>query len=392
MLTAYPSRHNSPGRSLTAGQSTFLFDLLVTVGLYGREVPTSTIAVSPHQSPSSFAKAALRSFEQLDLNRDGLVARDEVLLSLKNPGLAGEAAAVAATLYRQDRRNSLGRLSNDQWGPERGVTVDDLEQLPASALQAGFEKRFGECSAAVESFSPVLFAETPSADDVHQGGVSNCWWLAPLSHIASHQPAAIEQSFTVLETGQYRVALPDGAEVVIDPPTSAESAAFASSGRSGHWLTALEKARGAANSSFLHEEVVQRNLESSSLTRGIRQTTGDPAEQDWLLWTSLETTRNKMSEHLERGDVVVAATGPGVVPRLRGQGDRLEGLVPMHAYTVLGYDESTDSLTIRNPYGDTEWHRAENAGPDDGEFSIPLEDFHQLFSVAAYQVSAGPSR
>ncbi len=50
--------------------------------------------------------------------------------------------------------------------------------------------------------------------------------------------------------------------------------------------------------------------------------------------------------------------------------------VPLHAYTVLAYDPTGQSVTVRNPWG---------RHPDpDGEFTLPLQTFHDAFPWLYY--------
>ena len=52
-----------------------------------------------------------------------------------------------------------------------------------------------------------------------------------------------------------------------------------------------------------------------------------------------------------------------------------------HAYTVMGYDAKTQTVTVRNPWGQNEL--ADRDGKDDGIFQMPLKEFHVNFPVVS---------
>lgn len=351
--------------------------------LIGRHSP-------PPATGADFSSRALKSFDTLDIDKDGLLRRKELDQCLLNPDLPHDDAAVLATLYRRRQQNpAISRASNDQWGPEQGISKSDLQSLASRPkLNDYLEETYTQCKKAVRESSPDLFAGSNLAASVSQGSVPDCWWLSSIVGTAVHDPQSLRDAIETLEDGRYRVTFPDQKTVTVDPPTVAEMATFATSGRSGHWLTALEKARGVANQGPIENTIPQLALDGASPSKGIRQTTGGAADGDWLLWTSVDSTRSKMSEHLENKDVVLAATGPGIVPHLTGHSSDLDGLVPSHVYTVLKFDPEADTITLRNPWGDTEWKGAERTA-DDGVFQMPFERFHGLFANVAYQVRDG---
>ncbi len=343
----------------------------------------------PHSPERNFASALLGNFEILDKNKDGVLQPEEIRDRLTDPSLELESAALVGTLLRRRAQaGQLSRVSNDQWGLEAGITRSDLKALPQHRLSERMEETFVLCHEAASQHSDQLFTGVSLANSVRQGGVEDCWLMAPLSSLTQHSSETIRQTIEALPDEGYEVNFPDGKSALVGPPTRAESAAFASSGTSGHWLEVLEKARGVCNQGFIKEKTEQFALMGGlrPTVKGIRETTGDSADQDWLFFTSKKTTREKMCSHLSSGDVVLAATGPGILPRLVGRGADLEGLVPGHVYTVTDYSAKADSVTLRNPWGDTEWHGSAD-GKDDGVFTMPMNDFHALFSEVAYQTS-----
>jgi hypothetical protein len=67
----------------------------------------------------------------------------------------------------------------------------------------------------------------------------------------------------------------------------------------------------------------------------------------------------------------IAATRPVVPPKDAAFGKASTWWVAGHAYTVLDYDETSDMVTLRNPWGT-------RPGPD-GSFQLSVSDFLRMF-------------
>jgi hypothetical protein len=66
--------------------------------------------------------------------------------------------------------------------------------------------------------------------------------------------------------------------------------------------------------------------------------------------------------------------------------DLHNGILNGHALTMLGYDEESDKVTLRNPWGHGEWIHQESE--DDGIFEMPLKDFYTSFRWMATSAEA----
>jgi hypothetical protein len=92
-----------------------------------------------------------------------------------------------------------------------------------------------------------------------------------------------------------------------------------------------------------------------------------------------------MQSAFEDGRAVIAGINNDLL------GDNREGLPDAHAYSIIGYDRESDTVTIRNPHGRNEHEDAQgNArdGTDDGTFTLSMTEFNRLFSSVSYSDAA----
>jgi hypothetical protein len=115
------------------------------------------------------------------------------------------------------------------------------------------------------AYRPLFGAGGPSAGDVVQGAVANCWFLASLASIAKADPQEIRQRVMDLGDGTYVVQFKSGStdvHVRVDgdlPSYSSSSLAFAGFGAGGSiWAAIVEKAYAM----FRKGEATYQSLES----------------------------------------------------------------------------------------------------------------------------------
>lgn len=59
-----------------------------------------------------------------------------------------------------------------------------------------------------------------------------------------------------------------------------------------------------------------------------------------------------------------------------------------HVYTIMGYDNQTDKVKIRNPWGHSEAEETDGVasdGNEDGIFELTMDEFYKAFSMVAYE-------
>jgi hypothetical protein len=104
------------------------------------------------------------------------------------------------------------------------------------------------------------------------------------------------------------------------------------------------------------------------------------SDMDILILTSLSTTRKKLKAALDAKRVVVCGTR-GTLPT--ESNDRPNGLPMGHAYTVFKYDETTDLIIFRNPWGNV--GKFNGTDLKNGFMEMGLVDFCQNMSDIAYE-------
>lgn len=225
---------------------------------------------------------------------------------------------------------------------------------------------------------PLFATDGPSADDVRQGRLNNCFFLVTLAGVAAADPGLIRSVITDLGDGTYAVRLMRGRTAAfyrVDadlPVVSAELPAYAGLGREDSlWVALVEKAfaldRGGTyarldRGGWMGDAM--RSLGVSAQTVGLGRVGGVAGLVSWV------------SRMLADGHIVTLGT------RLRLS--EVE-LVPNHAYLVEGVvlDDSGRAvgLLVRNPWG---WD-----GPSgDGRHTVDVRVV--LRAVSAFAVGRIP--
>ncbi len=346
--------------------------------------------------PSEFATTAVGMFSTIDTEGDGYVSEEDIDAAMSNPDLSVQQAAALATL--KSLRTELEELSNDELGDENdGITLADLQEYQRTGnvpqeLRDRVEGQYGWRKGRIQGASTELFANgLPNPDAIRQGSLGDCWFLAAAGSVAAQNPQAIADMIADNGDGTYTVSFPNGTSATVNAPTNAELAVGATSGSDGMWITVLEKA--FANIENDGDETWAQNHidDASQPSRGtdVFSSTGD-SDQDALALTGTGTTHNKLSSAFQDGRAVNALIGK--VPLVGSSRD--EGLPTAHIYSVTGYDPETQTVTIRNPWGRTEW-ADENGNPrdgtDDGVFTMTLEEFDDMFTSVSYAEGAPTS-
>ncbi|HOD83027.1 MAG: Bifunctional hemolysin/adenylate cyclase precursor [Planctomycetes bacterium ADurb.Bin126] len=200
----------------------------------------------------------------------------------------------------------------------------------------------------------TLFAEAgPSADDIDQGQVGDCWLMASMGAVAQTDPNAIRQTVVSLGDGTYAVRL--GGEnyyrVDGDLPTRTRASGtptYAGFGVRGClWPAIVEKAyahyRRGANT--------YASLGSGSATeafKGLNQSGIGFRDLDSFNWFSVSDAAQSMimlsciASKLDSGHAVCV-----IIEQAAAASQLIEG----HAYGVASVDLAAGTITLRNPWG-----------------------------------------
>jgi hypothetical protein len=225
--------------------------------------------------------------------------------------------------------------------------------------------------------SNPLFASTgPGDNDIEQGDVGDCYFLATLSAVAKTNPQLIRQSIVSLGDGTYAVQMFNASGVKtylrIDaelPITSWGALAFDGAGTGNDiWAALLEKAYAYYRSDAGSYASINAGYMSDAFTAmGLKNESIYSASSATSLLQQLQSLLNA-------GDAVTYATASD-----------MGNLIGGHAYTVEGVTTDAQGnitgLELRNPWGITGAGTNPNGSP---YVTVTAAEAYEDFSFATY--------
>lgn len=203
-----------------------------------------------------------------------------------------------------------------------------------------------------QAVSGSLFQNGISADDIKQGQVGDCYYLATLSSIALEKPSYIQDMF--IDNGDntftvrfFNSGVADYLTVDRFLPTSGGNLVYASQGRSATntgnelWVALAEKAYA--------------QLAESGWSRGSGASNSYSAiEGGWMddvmeQVTGLGTSGSSIASMTKQQLIDLANSNKLLAAGFVDGGGF--GIVDAHAYTITGYDSAKDKFCLRNPWG-----------------------------------------
>lgn len=219
-----------------------------------------------------------------------------------------------------------------------------------------------------------LFVGGPRAEDVIQGQLGSCYYLAALASAAHANPKLIQDAIKDNKDGTFTVRLykyhPGGykAEYVrVDadfPSTGGKPAYGRSLNPKEMWVSLFEKALAAQSGGY-------ENIHGANSKWAFETMTGKDAKGyvvERALSADPEMTYQRIKSALANRQPIAVGSAPAAT----------SGILPMHEYSLLGVEETAGKryVTLRNPWGNTE---AGNDGRNDGTFKMSFEDFQTQF-------------
>jgi hypothetical protein len=204
--------------------------------------------------------------------------------------------------------------------------------------------------------SGSLFQNGPSADDVYQGDLGDCYYVATLASIAQEKPNYIQNMFTDNGDSTFTVRFYNNGVadyVTVDrylATNSSGNAVYAGWGGGSStsttnelWVALAEKAYAQLAESGWSRSSNSTNsyadIEGGWMDTVIRQVTGLAATSQSV--TSMTQTQliNLVNSNQILTACFVYGDGFGVVDR--------------HAYTITSYNATNGTFYLRNPWGNT---------------------------------------
>jgi hypothetical protein len=250
----------------------------------------------------------------------------------------------------------------------------------AATGAALLEPATGESDLAYESFAadPLFSPAGPAANDVVQGGLGDCFFLAVLAAIAGTDPGQIRQEVVELADGTFLVRFSSKGTIVYEhvdaelPTYSNGQLAYAQLGQGDSlWVAIMEKAFAIfRDNQDSYADISAGWMNEVYTDLGLTTTTTDQASQA----NAGDMMSLIQSELAENQAVTVAILT--VTPDAP--------LLADHAYSVdsvVVTDGVVTGLTLRNPWGNV---GVAGYAPNNGLVTItPDQAFSNIFSITA---------
>ncbi|KAF9919916.1 hypothetical protein FBU30_010373 [Linnemannia zychae] len=248
--------------------------------------------------------------------------------------------------------------------------------------------------------NPVFFMNGVSPDDIQQGSVGDCWFVASLA-VISNIPGLLEQlcvkrneevgvyGFIFFKDGDWVSTVVDDQMLYKIHPLSGRRELYFSScyEERESWLPLMEKAYAKIHGDY-------ESLDGGYTAEGIEDLTGGIAS---MMFTSDILDKDRFWE--EEMKDVNKNTLMGCCIMFEEENHEKHGIQSGHAYSVLSAAEYQGErlVHIRNPWGKIEWNgdwsdQSEKWTPEamaalkhedknDGRFWMPYKDFLRIFTT-----------
>jgi calpain-15 len=302
----------------------------------------------------------------------------------------------------------------------RGLATSKVKcaRVSSSTLEDCQWKRASELKPPVGMKRMQLFNGI-EPQDIAQGQLGDCWLLASFAALAEH-PSAVRRLFVnheINDRGKYQVRLYNPVKgkfqiITIDdylPVDSGGTPIFAKPRGGEIWVCLLEKAFAKFWPEIYPDgdRVGYESIISNAMTFAFHVMTGD--NTFWI--TPYQNPDQKLSkDELFRLLEQECARGALISVAAHTSGDKLQGLVTPHAYTVLdaqragtvmglGLDKGYEMIKLRNPWGaGGEWKGDWSDGSskwsehptmaswlghedkNDGVFWMSMDDFYDIWN------------
>ncbi|KAF9129624.1 hypothetical protein BGW39_003989 [Mortierella sp. 14UC] len=248
--------------------------------------------------------------------------------------------------------------------------------------------------------NPVFFLNGASPDDIQQGSVGDCWFVASLA-VISNIPGLLEQlcvkrneqvgvyGFIFFKDGDWVSTVVDDQLLYRINQLSGRRELYFSSCHEEResWLPLMEKAYAKIHGDY-------ESLDGGYTAEGIEDLTGGTAS---MMFTSDILDKDRFWE--EEMKEVNKCTLMGCFIQFEEENPEKHGIQSGHAYSVLNVAEFEGErlVHVRNPWGKIEWNgdwsdQSEKWTPEaisalkfeeknDGRFWMPYKDFLRIFTT-----------
>jgi len=310
-------------------------------------------------------------------------ASGSIAANLKLPGKAGDQIAVAVSDGTNNKDLKTIATTMTVLGNSSAVDIGDDPVAHKDDTKAD-----GTSTYPLRRYTGPLFVNGPSASDVRQGAIGDCYLPAAVAAVAHQLPKTIEDGITEQRnpaTGDREFSVrfysPSGRMelVTVDADLYTRSWGGPLYGTTPNnndldkmelWFPIVEKAYAKWKGSY---NAIGNGGSPASVMTAL---TGKPTRSFDTGYDNADTIFN-----------AVKAAGANKQPMTAGTHDDAKlytnsGVYADHAYSVLGGEEANGKkfVLLRNPWGESE---AGNDGKNDGFFKLELSQFMKLYSDVA---------
>jgi Calpain family cysteine protease/RTX calcium-binding nonapeptide repeat (4 copies) len=268
---------------------------------------------------------------------------------------------ITANVGTSDKVQGVSQFANYMWGKTADLTLDgDRIQDPASPFSY---HNFGTLT--------LFSSKGPSATDIHQGAVNDCYLLSGLGEIAMRTPHAIRQNIVDFSDGTYGVRWGDKFYRIDNdlPVSTGTTLAYAGKGADNSaWVALYEKAfvyskafNGVCDFRIINFGWVSEAFSGFGLVHG---------KSEKSFFVDAFSMATQMYVNWSSGYLLTVASNITTANNV---------LVPRHAYMVTGFVLNSWGLVthvkLRNPWG-TDGGTLQD-GVNDGIVTLSIS---QLFS------------
>ncbi|HEV3438408.1 MAG TPA: hypothetical protein VG122_13680 [Gemmata sp.] len=360
--------------------------LCLSVVLLG---PVALAAPAESKQPNSIAAILDAQFQRWDKDRDGKLSREEIDAVVANHNVTGDEAAAAAALHLYFRNNPKAEPLTQSFVIESAAKTLPAERRDLASKAQHFQADFVHFRSHIQSAPRDLFVgDAPQLLGMHQGALGDCYFVSVIGAAIQAHRQRFKEMFHPQKDGSCELIFLDGKKVLVRKLTDAQIALGSSAGPQGLWLNVLEEGFGQVR--FASEpKKAAGDIPLDLISRG-----GDPQGTIALLtghksdfFDVLKHAKEPAATKKLREAMIVGAKGR----RLMSAGTPNEkvtlppGVAGGHCYAVLGFDTSTDTVHLWNPWGNNFQPKKEQAGLEngypvkDGHFDVSLADFVRIF-------------
>lgn len=298
---------------------------------------------------------------------------------------AGTDAAVRA--YQAQRGLTVDGKAGAKTLQALGVRDEFLATLPPTGAARGLPGLFAETRDHVRygAVSGDLFVGGATVNDVMQGELGDCYFLAAVAATLNTNPTAItdlirdngDGTYSVRFFGQGNAQQTVTVDRQLPLNVDTDELAYGRSRQRGElWLAILEKAYATWKGSY-------QKIDGGDAGDALRELTGRAARSvDDVSEVPADTLWGLLERNAAAGKPICIGTwSADDAPRSRVAEYHRLGLVEDHAYAVLGVSEQNGErfVTLRDPSGDREAGMGRD-GALDGRFTLRFAEVRRLFA------------